>query len=244
MPCAARASGGIQVSPLTFSSQTAAPGRPVLLSADISGHNIGHIYIFAGYQDLGARSIMVADTDYLESPDTREIEGVYYPVWPSGQEFTLEFEWEPLMFAISDGRYDRPGAARSRKLRRYSRRGYLFGRRHLQLRGRQRTALGKPEFQQWVAALGLRIHRRQAGAPREVTPQPGDTFTILQKWLDLDSRRKVEEVATQEGDTLTFGSDPFTWVELDAAVGKYIVGFIVTDLDGNQYPVYAEVRVQ
>ena len=237
-------SGGIQVSPLTLSSQTAAPGRPVLLSADISGQNIGHIYIFAGYQDLGARSIMVADTDYLESSDTREIEGVYYPVWPSGQEFTLEFEWEPLMFAITDGvttalaLLDPESYGASPEDAIYSVDGiYNF------VDGSEPRS-ATMNFSNGSLRSVFAFTGDQAGAPREVTPQPGDTFTILQKWLDLDSSGKVEEISTQDGDTLTFGSDPFTWVELDAAVGEYIVGFIVTDLDGNQYPVYAQVRVQ
>jgi len=34
------------------------------------------------------------------------------------------------------------------------------------------------------------------------------------------------------------------WVELDAAVGDYIVGFIVEDLDGNKQEVFTQVRVE
>ena len=237
-------SGGIQVSPLTLSSQTASPGRPILLSADISGQNIGYIYIFAGYQDLAAQSIMVADTDYLESSETREVEGVYYPLWPSGEEFTLEFEWEPLMFAISDGQttalalLDPESYSAAPEEAIYSVDGiYNFA-------DGSEPRSATLNFSNGALRSVFAFTGDQAGAPREVTPQPGDTFTVLQKWLDLDSTGKVELVATQEGDTLTFGSDPFTWVELDAAVGEYIVGFIITDLDGNQYPVYAEVRVQ
>jgi hypothetical protein len=36
----------------------------------------------------------------------------------------------------------------------------------------------------------------------------------------------------------------FTWEELDAAAGEYIVGFIVEDLDGNANEVYERVTVQ
>ena len=69
---------------------------------DISGENIGYVLLFVGFYDQDSNSIFVADTDYLESDDTREIDGVYYPDWGEG-EFTMEFEWEPLMFAVSDG---------------------------------------------------------------------------------------------------------------------------------------------
>ena len=57
---------------------------------------------FVGYYDVATSSIFVADMDYLESSDTREIEGVYYPVWPEG-EFAIEFSWDPVIFAINDG---------------------------------------------------------------------------------------------------------------------------------------------
>jgi hypothetical protein len=36
----------------------------------------------------------------------------------------------------------------------------------------------------------------------------------------------------------------FTWEALDAAPGAYIVGFIVEDLDGNQYAEYTQVTVE
>ncbi len=63
---------------------------------------MGYVKLFAGYFDQAANAINLTDQDYLESSDTREVDGVYYPVWPEG-EFTMEFEWEPLVFAIDDG---------------------------------------------------------------------------------------------------------------------------------------------
>jgi hypothetical protein len=82
------------------------------------------------------------------------------------------------------------------------------------------------------------------GAPREIIPQAGDTFTILEKWLDLDAQGNVVQEATQPGDTLTFGNRMFTWTEMDAAPGDYLVGFIVSDLDGAKKEVYTRVSVQ
>jgi hypothetical protein len=41
-----------------------------------------------------------------------------------------------------------------------------------------------------------------------------------------------------------FGAQPFTWEELFAAQGEYVVGFIIEDLDGKQYPVYTQIIVQ
>jgi hypothetical protein len=67
---------------------------------------------------------------------------------------------------------------------------------------------------------------------------------VLEKWLDLDEEGRVIEEARQQGGTLTFGDQMFSWVELDAAVGEYVVGFIVEDLDGNAHEAYTTVTVE
>ena len=82
------------------------------------------------------------------------------------------------------------------------------------------------------------------GAPREIIPQPGDQFTVLETWLDLDSQGRVAQMATQEGGTLTFSDQMFRWLDLDAAPGTYLVGFVVEDLDGNAYETYERIVVQ
>jgi hypothetical protein len=82
------------------------------------------------------------------------------------------------------------------------------------------------------------------GAPHEITPQPGDSFTILEKWLDLDANGQVLQTAQQEGETLTFRDALFTWEQLYAASGEYVVGFIVEDLDGNAQTSYVQVTVR
>jgi hypothetical protein len=238
-------SGEIEVSPITLSASVAAPGRPVLLSTDIRGQNIGYVYFFTGFYDQDANSIFVADTDYLESDDTREMDGVYYPGWPEGSAFTMEFEWEPLMFAIDDGvnavvaalTPQSYGAAPEEAI--YSVDGiytYADG-------GESRYA--RLYFRDGVLrqVFGF-TGEGGTGAPREIIPQPGDTFTVLEKWMDLDGRGQVAQVSRQEGGSLTFGDQMFTWEELDAAPGQYIVGFIVEDLDGNTFEVYEQVIVE
>ncbi|MCP4426892.1 MAG: hypothetical protein GY803_20580, partial [Chloroflexi bacterium] len=82
------------------------------------------------------------------------------------------------------------------------------------------------------------------GAPREIHPQSGDTFTVLEQWLDLDANGRVSESATQEGGTLTFSDEMFFWLDLDAAAGQYIVGFIVEDLDGNKTEAFQPILVE
>lgn len=236
--------GVISLSPIKTSDDVAAPGRPVLLSSDVSGENIGHITFFTGFYDQENNAIFVADQDFLDSAETHEVDGVFYPDWGEG-DFTLEFEWEPLMFALSDGQSDVIAGlmpetyGRSPEEAIYSVNGlYTF------VDGEQRSA--RMTFQNGVMmqVFGFTGENGTA-APREILPQPGDTFTVQQQWLDLDAQGNVAGSATQMGDTLTFGDERFTWKELDAAVGEYILGFSAQDLDGNTAAtVFTRVTVE
>ena len=195
--------GEITLSPVVADSKTAAPGKPILLSTDVSGENIGHIYLFVGYFDKSANSIYVADTDFLESSDTREINGVYYPDWGDGSEFTLEFEWEPIVFAIDDGRQRvsallKPvayGASYEEAV--YSVDGIYTYRDNGDTRN-ARLYFTNGALRQVVGFTG----DNETGAPREIIPSPGDQFTILETWMDIDSNGQAK-TAVQNGATLT-----------------------------------------
>jgi len=237
--------GQIELSAITLSDNVAAPGRPVILETEIGGGNLGYVLLFVGFLDEAANSIFVADTDYLESDDTREVDGVYYPDWGDDESFTMSFEWEPLMFAISDGRDSIVAALSPQSY------GATYEDAVYTVDGTYTYAAdGETRYARLYFSDG---HLRQVfgftgeggtGAPREIVPQTGDTFTVLEKWMDLDVAGNVSQVSAQAGGTLTFGDQMFAWEELDAAVGKYIVGFIVEDLDGNSHQVYTEITVE
>jgi hypothetical protein len=236
--------GTLQISNLRFSSQTAAPGRPVLISADIDANNLGHVYLFVGFYDSEANSILVADTDYLESAETREVEGVYYPVWGEGG-FTMEFEWEPIVFSIDDGLTTELALFKPESYGRvweeavYSVDGtytYADG-------GETRAArlyFRNGELQQVVGFT----QGGASGAPREIVPSIGDTFAIQQQWMDLDAQGQIVQISAQEGGTVTFGEQGLTWVDQDAPVGTYVVGYVIEDLDGNRKHAYGQIQVQ
>ncbi|NLF01091.1 MAG: hypothetical protein GX601_08960, partial [Anaerolineales bacterium] len=215
----------------------------ILISANISGDRIGYVKLFVGYLDEASNSIYVADMDYLESPDTREVDGVYYPDWGESA-FTLEFEWEPIVFAVSDGTElaeavfnpEAYGAVPEEAI-------YTVDGIYRYADGDTRQA--RLHFVDGVVTQVFGFTNADgSGAPREIVPQPGDQFTVLDKWMDLDENGRVVQTAAQEGQTVTFGSQPFTWEELDAAPGRYIVGFIVEDLDGAAQAAYERVTVE
>ncbi|MBK8799519.1 MAG: hypothetical protein IPM07_25885, partial [Anaerolineales bacterium] len=167
------------------------PGEPITLRAVVDGPNVGYIYFFTGFYDRGTNSIFVADQDYLEAPQTREVDGVYYPDWGEGA-FTVEFAWEPLMFALDDGanrvtaalQPESYGATWEESV--YSVDGiYTYADD-----GEQRDArmyLRNGELQQVLGFTGeASADANAVGAPREIVPQMGDTFTVKEQWMDLD----------------------------------------------------------
>ena len=235
--------GEIALTQVQVSNPVAAPGAPVVLSTDISGGNLGYMLLVAGYYDSAANSVLMYDMDYLQSEDTREVDGVYYPVWPEGA-FTLEFEWEPLVYYISNGSDQALalltpatyGATAEDAV--YTTDGIYSFASGEQLQARLYFRDGV--LRQVFGFTG----GTSAAAPREIYPQTGDSFTVAEQWLDLDAQGRVVKRSYQKGGTLTFSDSMFTWEEMDAAAGDYMVGFIATDLDGNQQQAYAQVRVQ
>ena len=235
MASRAPGAGAIDISEITASSDTLASGDTVRLSANITGQNIGYAYLFIGLYDANSNSIFVADTDYLESSDTRQVGGVYYPAWPKSETFSINFNWDGSLFSVSDGTTSTValftpiayGASASEAV--YSLSGtYTF------------ADSGEQKYAQLLFMDGklTQIYGYQGqddtGAPAEITPAEGDTFAILQKWMDLDASGNVTQVVEVSGDTLTFSSNSvFTWSAVYAPVGDYLVGFMVSDLDGN-----------
>ena len=237
--------GKIKVSPIKLSATSASEGKPVLISADIQGENLGYIYLFTGMLDKAANALFVADMDYLESEDDRTVDGVTYPDWGT-EPFTLEFEWEPLFFGINDGQHtvtalfspQRYGAS-------YEEAIYTVDGIYTYADGEQRYARlyfdnGSGQLKQ---VFGY-TDKNFSGAPHEILPQTGDQFTVLEKWFDLDEQGRKTGVASEPGGTITFGDDPIEWRELNAPPGVYQIGFVVQDLDGKSQPVYANIIVK
>jgi hypothetical protein len=246
MPSRAPGAGAISISTITASSTSFVPGDTVKLSADIDGQNIGYVFLFIGLYDESSNSIFVADTDYLESSDTQEVGGVFYPVWPSGGSFTINFSWDGSLFAVSDGIHSTValfspvayGATAEQAAYKLSG-TYTF------------AGSGESRYTQLIFVDGKLVQvygyqgQGDTGAPAEITPSEGDTFTITQQWIDLDTNGNVKQVSDEPGETLIFNADSlFSWSAVYAPAGSYLVGFVVSDLDGNTTRAFTDITVQ
>lgn len=233
--------GDISVTWISGENASVTPGDSVQMSIEISGENVGYVYLFAGLYDQASDSIYVADTDYLESPETQNLNGVFYPVWPEGGTFRMNFDWEPILFQITDGNqaaialFNPVSYGASAEDAAYMVQGtYTFADT-----GEQRQAQLIFKDGKLFQIFGF-TGTDTAGAPREITPTEGDTFTIANKWLTNGG----QDIIFEDGDTLTFGAAPFTWMQIYAPAGEYVVGFLVSDLDGNVFTSNTQVTVQ
>ena len=237
--------GNIQVGTIETSANSVTPGNFVELSTVITGQNIGYIYFFTGLMDEESNSIYVADTDYLESPQTGQESGVYYPIWPDAEQFRLNFEFEPILYTISDGSQEVLALFNPQSYGRTASEAvyYVDGTYTYQSTGESRTAQLLFRDNKLFKVLTY-TGSTTASAPYEITPNIGDTFTVSRRWMDLDSSGNVTGISFDNGDTITFSGDTIESGTQYLPDGTYLVGFLVADRDGNITPVYTQITVK
>ncbi len=231
----------LQIAPITLSAEVAYFDEPVTVETEITGDRVGYLYSFIGRLLPEDDIMIIEDQDFIFADAETTVGGVSYPQWPDGS-FSVAYDWEPVVYAISDGEsairtlfapetygddptyavdgtYHFVDGSADRYARLFFRDGALaqvFG------------FLG-------ASALGM-------GAPREITPQPGDEFTVMEQGFYLGDDAPDEDYSAPVG-TLTFGDAPFTIEATAAPSGNYVVGVIAEDLDGNQVESYESLFV-
>lgn len=237
-------SSAFELSQLQLSTTSTNYDEAVTMKAEITGSNIGYIYLFVGYVDPASNAIFVADKDYLEADETSQVGDLFYPVWSEGDSFMLTYDWLPTVFAISDGEKSvvallEPvlyGANPDEAV--YSADGIYTSADGTMTRY-ARMYFSSGSLQRVYGFAG----NDTAGAPSEIIPQTGDQITLLQTWLQSDGSGGYKETQI-EGQTLTFGDNMFTWDEKYVAEGQYVIGFVVSDLAGNEKQTFATVKVR
>lgn len=234
----------LSMEPLEVSQDEITAGESTLLSTQISGENVGYVYIEVSRYDEESDAYVVEDLDYVAAEETVEFDGIYYPAWSAADLEEFIFEWEPTLYSLSDGETEafallEPAVyGASDQEGEYDVRGiYTFADS-----GQERYAIlkfnGLLEYKGMLAFTGA----EGTGAPRALTPQAGDTFTILEQWYQLDEEGEWE-IGEYNGDTLTFGSKPFTVNAYESYPGEYSLGILVSDLLDNTIAEYATVYV-
>jgi clostripain len=229
----------IELAPLTLSAEIATITAPVTIQTEVGGERLAYVYSFIGRFLPRDDVLLIEDMDYLAADESQTLGGVTYPLWPE-EGVEIEFEWEPTVYAISDG------TTAVKAL--FDPAAYDAERPTYTVNGTYRFASGgEPRFAKMyfrddamTEVFGFTSGITQAvGAPRQIIPQPGDQFTVLERGDDLSlPGDEGREAFVREGGTLTFGETPFTLETTPAPSGNYVVGVIAEDLDGRTYEQY------
>ncbi len=243
---AAPGQGDISIKSIKVSAHKIGPEGKIKMSTEITGANVAYIYYYVSYFDKDYGSYLTADMGFINAETTKEIGGIFYPDWGDGRVIPIEYTWEPTLYYISDGKtandqfafFEPEVYAGDESTNTYTVRGtYTYLKSGKQTEARLRFT-GDGTLQNVFSFNGA----GGAGAPREITPQKGDTFTITEEWLEFDVNPDGV-FSDYDGGTMTFGKKPFEMTPYYAYSGDYIIGIIVEDLNGNTTEDYAEVTV-
>ena len=62
--------------------------------------------------------------------------------------------------------------------------------------------------------------------------------------MEKDTSGNIVDIVSEEGEKIVFSDTALEWEQVYAQDGEYLVGFLVSDLDGNMTQSYARVRVE
>lgn len=235
------------IAPITLSADTIGKDDVVTLSTHITGANIAYVYYYVSYYWESDGSYLSADMGYVEPGYVKEVGGIYYPDWGEETVIPVEYQWEPTVYYMSDGNeandqfaFFEPtvyGEDSSTDI--YTVRGtYTFLNTGTQMEA-EIDFNGEGDMQ---GVWGFISGGGGAGQWHEIIPQPGDTFTITDEYLEFDENPDGEFV-DYDGGTMTFRDTPFTISPYYAYAGDYVLAIGVEDLDGNVTWQFAYVTV-
>ncbi|NMB54679.1 MAG: hypothetical protein GYA15_08245 [Leptolinea sp.] len=236
--------GQITIKPLELSGDAASTGNPVTLSTTVTGDNVSYLYIFTGRFTKDQDQLQVIDLDYIDSEQTKDIDGRIIPDWGEG-DIPVEMDWEPVAYVVDDGTHkqmvllepDTFGTGTEDTI--YTVDGiYKFANGEDDRYARLYFDGDGNLFR----VMGFNS-TENTGPQHEITPEQGDKFSILQQWIPMKNEGETETVYKESG-ILTFGETPWTWEEHAAAKGQYLIGIIAEDMDGNTYAEYTQVTAE
>ncbi len=241
---AAPGAGDVTIAPIEVSAEEIGLDDTLTLRTNIQGGNVAYVYLYVSYFDEEYTSFLTADMQFVGAENTLEIAGVYYPDWGEEGVGEIEVDWEPTVYFMSDGEteefaYFEPetyGVTDEQDTY------IVYGIYTFAESGNERDAFirfgGDGVMQSVFGFTG----ENGDGAPREITAQAGDTFTILEEWYEFDETGGG--FVDYKGATLTFGDEPFKMVPYYGYTGDYVLGILVEDMNGYLYEETVEVTVK
>ncbi len=238
--------GDISIDALYPSTDELEAGDTMTLTADISGSNIAYIYYYVNYFFEEDDSYLMADMGYLNSDSMNEVGGSIYPDWGSGEDFTIETEWTPTVYYLSDG-VDEAFVYLEPEVY-----GETYEDDIYTLYGlyapdgdtdKEQEAMIRFDGNFATRSFWVFTGQEGTGAPREATLKEGDTFSPWLLWQEYNEDTDEWDYVYYLGDTLTYYGQPFEIFAYDAFPGLYELGIMVEDFDGNTTEDFVNVTI-
>lgn len=235
--------GEFSIAPLDISTKKLGANDTLKISTQITGTNVAYIYMYTLFFNEVDNSYLVADVDYIDAGQTKEIGGVHFPDWGEENVIPLDIDWMPTVYMITDG------DEKNDQFALFEPQTYgaqlvdtvysLKGTYTPQNGGNPRSAIMEFNGEGVMKRLLTFLNEDGSGAPREAIPRPGDQFTITDTWLEF-TENPEGELVERPGGTMTFVEQPLQWMPYEAFPGKYAIGIVVEDLDGNTVDEWVE----
>lgn len=232
----------IEIAPISASSEVLSTDNPIFVSIEVTGGHVAQVFLFAGRYDQEANAVLAEVKTYLNADVDKEVNGVVYPDWPAQTEdgvLTLASDLHAESLVVTDGTAAAFGTFTSEQYGGGN--CFVAGIHTSAATGEQRAAILRFNIDS-AEMLNMVVFTSGGGAsvPREYTPQPGDQFTFVFTMID----QATGETYYVNGDTLTFGDQPFRLDTFPEPPGQYILGVTIVDLDGNEYKQFIMLTVE
>jgi hypothetical protein len=236
----------VVIAPLTLSTASINSGDTVNIQTDISGDQIAYINLVGMIKH--DNRYLAYFIDYVQGKNNLIQDGVNYPGWErQNGKIHIDLDWNLAMdgvcadevcaFALLNPDLYTP---KPEDLQYFTEGWYTFGKTGERIEATMYfDNYGENQIRNIVGHTGA---AGSVSIPSQITPKPGDKFTFLDTWWDVDSKGNITD-SYQEGNTLTFGNKPFSWGSQLPQAGEYSIGIMVEDMDGNLTFQFAPVTV-
>lgn len=163
-------------------------GELLELTTNITGDKIAYAYRYVAlkYND----HIVTIQKTYISAETTREVEGIQYPDWSSG-EIPVNFEWKPTVYYINDGNHSEIALVYPVEYGVKENEALLAVDGIFTFSDNSEERKAKAFFDstgKMKYMLGYQTIEQGVNSPYEIDPQPGDLFTImLEEFQFMDS---------------------------------------------------------
>ena len=232
----------IEITPISASSEVLSMDNPIYVLTEVTGGHVAQVFLFAGRYDQEANAVVAEIYTYLNADVDKKVNGVVYPDWPAQTEdgvLTLASDLSAESLVVTDGTAAAFGTFTSEQYGGGN--CFVSGIHTSAATGEQRAAILRFNIDS-AEMLNMFVFASEgdASVPREYTPQPGDQFTFVFTVID----QATGETSYANGDTLTFGDQPFWLDTYPSPPGQYILGVTIVDLDGNEYKQFITLTIE